>query len=182
MPKRPQCYESSVRYIIRSRQTDTKNLYKVLILSKIEYGLQAYASASKSQLARLDAIQNTTMRIITRAFKGTSSKSLEVECNLHPLKLKREETALKYGTRSSALINKITEWRTVHDYKMQKLKDRPPYSIKIRELLAEYEMNEIKTQTPTNIQLANIKSINPKSELSKTMNKKRLQSINPKNN
>ena len=154
-----------------------KNLYNALILSKIEYGLQAYASASKTQLARLDVIQNTAMRIITGAFKGTSSKSLEVECNLPPLKLKREETTLKYWARSSALreklpVNNMIGYKTVHDYRKHKLKNRPPYSIRIRELLEEYGMEAIKTQPPSHTQLANVKSINPRSELSKIIDKK----------
>ena len=45
-----------------------KNLYNALILSKIEYGLQAYASASKTQLARLDVrrMQPTPTQTKTR--------------------------------------------------------------------------------------------------------------------
>ena len=45
-----------------------KNLYNALILSKIEYGLQAYASASKTQLARLDVsrMQPTPTKTKTR--------------------------------------------------------------------------------------------------------------------
>ena len=40
-------------------------IYKTLIRSKLDYGCQAYASASKSQLARLDRIQSAALRIVT---------------------------------------------------------------------------------------------------------------------
>ena len=102
-----------------------RNLYVALILSKIEYGLQAYVLASKMQIARLDAIQNAAMRIITGAYKATSTKSLEVECNLPPIRLKCEEVALKYWARSSALrnklpINKLTEPKVIYKTRRHK--------------------------------------------------------------
>ena len=55
-----------------------KNLYVLLILSKIEYGLHAYAPARNTQITRLDAIQNEAMRTIAGAYKFTSKHSLEV--------------------------------------------------------------------------------------------------------
>ena len=51
-------------------------LYKALILSKIDYGCQAYATASKTLLTKLDTIQATALRIATGAYKGTSNTSL----------------------------------------------------------------------------------------------------------
>ena len=76
MQKRPQRIESSDRHLIWTWQTDTQKLILALILSKTENGLQAYASASNTQIARLVAIQNAAMRIITGAYKATSTKSL----------------------------------------------------------------------------------------------------------
>ena len=57
-------------------------IHMSLIRSKIDYGCQAYMSASPTQLHRLVVIQNTALRIATGAYKSTSSKSLEVECIL----------------------------------------------------------------------------------------------------
>ena len=173
MPKRPQRNESRVWHVIRSRQANTK---KSIQRPNFKQNRIWATSRRKAQLARLDVIQNTAMRIITGAFKGTSSKSLEVECNLPPLKLKRKETTLKYWARSSALreklpLNNMIGYKTVHDYRKHKLKNRPPYSIRMRELLTEYGMGAIKTQPPSHTQLANVKSINPRSELSKIIDK-----------
>ena len=60
-------------------------LYTSLIRSKIDYGCQAYGSAAKSHLKKLDTIQATALRIATGAYKGTQTFSLEVECNILPL-------------------------------------------------------------------------------------------------
>ena len=77
-------------------------IYKTLIRSKLDYGCQAYASASKSQLARLDRIQSAALRIVTGAYRSTSITDLQVECCVPPLELRREELILKYWARSSA--------------------------------------------------------------------------------
>ena len=46
-------------------------LCKALILSKIDYSAQAYNSASKPLLSKLDIIQNHALRIATRAYYST---------------------------------------------------------------------------------------------------------------
>ena len=71
-------------------------IYKTLIRSKLDYGCQAYASASESQLARLDRIQSAALRIVTGAYRSTSITDLQVECCVPPLELRREELILKY--------------------------------------------------------------------------------------
>ena len=77
--------------------------YKALILSKIDYGAQAYNSASKPLLSKLDIIQNHALRIATRAYYSIPINALEVECGIKPLRLRREEIILKYWARSSPL-------------------------------------------------------------------------------
>ena len=49
-------------------------LYKALILSKIDYGSQAYNSANASELGKLDKIQNQAMQIATRALKARGTQ------------------------------------------------------------------------------------------------------------
>ena len=66
-------------------------LYTSLLRSKIHYGRQAYGSAAKSHLKKLDTIQATALRIATGAYKGTQTFSLEVECNILPLQKRRDE-------------------------------------------------------------------------------------------
>ena len=52
-------------------------VYKACILSRIDYGAQAYGCASPELLQNLNIIQNKALRII--ALDNFSGKSLEVE-------------------------------------------------------------------------------------------------------
>ena len=82
-------------------------LYTSLKRSKIHYGCQAYGSAAKSHLKKLDTIQATALCIATGAYKGTQTFSLEVECNILPLQKRRDDMTLKYWARSASLGSKL---------------------------------------------------------------------------
>ena len=113
-------------------------LYKALILSKIDYGPQAYNSASK-----LDIIQNHALRIATRAYYSTPINALEVECGIKPLHLRREEIILKYWARSSPLGQALPINNLVTDHGCHTTKRASkfnPYSVTIRRLLKEHEI------------------------------------------
>ena len=84
-------------------------LYTSLIRSKLDYGCQAYATtASTAQLQRLDRIQSTVLRIVTGAYKSAPKIAVEVECNVLPLNLRRDEMILKYWARSSPLGSNLS--------------------------------------------------------------------------
>ena len=118
-------------------------LYKALILSKIDYGAQAYNSASKSLLSKLDIIQNHALRIATRAYFSSPINALEVECGIKPLRLRREEILLKYWARSSPLGQALPINNLVTDHGCHTTKRASkfnPYSITIRKLLKEHNI------------------------------------------
>ena len=90
------------------------NLYKSLVLSKLDYGAQAYNSASQNVLKPLDIIQNTALRLATKAQCSSPISALEIECGLKPLKLRREELILNYWAQTSPLgpslpVNQLIE-------------------------------------------------------------------------
>ena len=121
------------------------NLYKSLILSKIDYGTQAYFSAQKSSLKKLDLIQNTALRIITGARKTTPINALEVECGLKPLTLRREELILKYWARTSPLGDSLPVNDLIDDFgcyttKRAREKIYQSYSLTVQELLNEHKI------------------------------------------
>ena len=123
-------------------------LYKALILSKLDYGVQAYNSAHDATLKRLDIIQNQAMRIATRAMKSTPINALEVECGLKPLKLRREELIFKYWARSSPLGDTlpVNDLLTEHGcYLTKRARKIWPYSRTAQKLVEEYSI-------PTDIQ------------------------------
>ena len=118
-------------------------LYKALILSKTDYGAQAYNSAPKHMLSKLDTIQNKALRIATRAYHSTPINALEVECGIKPLHLRREEIILKYWVRSSPLGQTLPVNKLIADYGCHTTKRAPkfsPYSITVRKLLKEHNI------------------------------------------
>ena len=118
-------------------------LYKALIISKIDYGAQAYNSASKPLLSKLDIIQNHALRIATRAYYSTPINALEVDCGIKPLHLRREEIILKYWARSSPLGQALPINNLVTDHGCHTTKRASkfnPYSVTIRKLLKEHKM------------------------------------------
>ena len=121
------------------------NLYKSLILSKLDYGAQAYYSAQKTSLKKLDLIQNTALRIITGARKTTLINALELECGLKSLTLRREELILKYWACSSPLGDSLPVNDLIDDFgcyttKRAREKTYQSYSLTVQELVNEHKI------------------------------------------
>ena len=151
-------------------------LYTSLIRSKMHYGCQAYGSAAKSHLKKLDTIQATALRIATGAYKGTQTFSLEVECNILPLQKRRDEMTLKYWARSASLgsklpINSLTESKLIYTTCRNRLNGRTPYNIKVQDLLKKHNLKEIEIQQQTFPAKFDLKSLNPKHELTTKIKK-----------
>ena len=128
-------------------------IYMSLIRSKLDYGCQAYMSASPTQLARLDKIQNNALRIATGAYKSTSVQAMEVECNIMQLSLKREEFALKYWARSSPLgdklpVNSLVQDFVIYETKRYILRNNIPYAITVQDLIKENNLGTIEIESP----------------------------------
>ena len=152
-------------------------LYTALIRRKIDYGCQAYNSASKNQLKRVERIQNAALRIVTGAYKGTPALSLNVECNMPPLEFRRQEMQLKYWARSCPLgenlpINKLTQNLAIYEIRREKLNGRLPYAINVQDLLNKYHLSNLSIQESILPEKYAIKSVSPKSVLATTVSKK----------
>ena len=74
-------------------------LYQALIRSKLDYGCVVYGSASKTQLEKLDVIQNQALRLALGAFRTSPVNSLHVEANETPLCLRRQKLSLQYSLK-----------------------------------------------------------------------------------
>lgn len=79
-------------------------IYKSLIRPILEYGCEAFDSASDSLKANLDSIQYKALKICTGAIKGTSLVSLQVESGDPPLKIRRS-----FLTKVYALVIRANE-------------------------------------------------------------------------
>ena len=126
-------------------------IYMSLIRSKLDYGCQqqpslsatwcqAYMSASPTQLARFDKIQNNALRIATGAY--ISVQAMEVECNIMPLSLRREEFALKYWA------NSLVQDYVIYETKRYILRNNIPYAITVQDLIKEYNLGTIEIESP----------------------------------
>ena len=83
-------------------QTTLLQLYRALIRSKLDYGCIVYGSASFTDLAKLDTIQNQALRLCLGAFRSSPKASLAVQANEPPLKYRREKLTLQYGLKLKA--------------------------------------------------------------------------------
>ena len=87
-------------------KTDTAfllRIYKSLILPKLDYGCQAYGTASNHILKKLNPIHNQALRLCLGAFNTTPILSLEIESNLHSLDYRRKILGIKYFARTQTI-------------------------------------------------------------------------------
>ena len=87
-------------------KTDTKillRIYKSMILSKLDYGCQAYGTASTTELKRLDPTHHQALRLCLGAFHTTRIESLYVESNIHSLFYRRKILGIKYFARTQTI-------------------------------------------------------------------------------
>ena len=78
-------------------------LYIMLLKPKLDYGCEAYSSASESLLQSLEPIHNAAIRIATGAFRSSPVLSLNSDSGLKPLKYYRDIKILNYMART--LVN-----------------------------------------------------------------------------
>ena len=100
-------------------------IYKSLIRSILDYGCEAFYSASQRVLKKLDQIQYKALKIACGTFKGTSLASLQVEYGDVPLELRREKCQLKYSikiktTKDHPSSSILTDYWTNHFEKFNK--------------------------------------------------------------
>ena len=75
------------------------HLYKALIRSILEYGCEAFDSASNTIKQKLDSIQYQALKICTGAIHGTALSFLQIECGEPSLQLRRNFNNNTYGTK-----------------------------------------------------------------------------------
>lgn len=79
--------------------TTLLNIYKSMIRSRLDYGSTIYSTASKTQLERLNPIQNTAIRIATGAFRTSPSHSLCCLSGELPLPYRRNLQTLSHSLK-----------------------------------------------------------------------------------
>ena len=134
-------------------------IYAALIKSKLEYGVEAYASACKSNLKKLDSIQNSALRIATGAYRTSPIKSLEVLTGTKSLADSRKEKLANYVVRVLAnpsnplgdIFNSVTLTEDESDEGPVRFKQQS-IIFKARTAYSEFQLNaeEIFEEEPAN--------------------------------
>ena len=133
---------------------DTKTsliLYKVCVRPILDYGAVLYSSAAKSNLDKLDTIQNQCLRSALGAFKTSPVESLQVEANIHSLNLRREYLTLRYTEKVRNVprhpISDILENR-INDEVLERYPGKiPPPANRIEKLKEKYSIQDLETKS-----------------------------------
>ena len=119
------------------------NVYKSLILSKIEYGSQAYSTAAPVLLNELDPIHNQALRICLGAFKTTPLESLYVESNINSLEKRRHLSNMVYHFRVIQ-IEKQNRHSNIADNKtILSGTNISTLGFKIKQCIQQYQVGEL---------------------------------------
>ena len=96
-------------------RTSILNMYKTYIRGKITYGVVALSSASKTNLNKLEVIQNSAIRIATGARKTSPKTALQVEAGLPPLTQHIKELCCRYYFKMKASEHHPTAEAVIDD-------------------------------------------------------------------
>ena len=113
-------------------------LYKALIRPVIDYGCEAYDSTTNTVKKSLDSIQYKVLKICTGAIRGTSLKSLQVECGEPPLKVRRNFLTNSYGAviqANSQHPNRnmfIDNWQKQYFFNNEDNKFHKPFEARVK--------------------------------------------------
>jgi ribonuclease HI len=77
-------------------------IYKALIRSRLDYGCEAFYTASDYELQRLDKIQSKCLRLSCGAMCSTAINALQQECGEMPLALRRKRLLLRFAGKVRA--------------------------------------------------------------------------------
>lgn len=115
------------------------NVYKALILSKIDYGSIVYSSARQGVLKKLDPIHNTAIRICTGAYRSSPIDSLLVEAGVPSLENRRKRMTVNYSYKLAYKTHhpvKDTMYLDPSAQKYNRLKNpTKPFRLRCKELL-----------------------------------------------
>ena len=78
-----------VKKLASTKQT-LRQLYMGYIRPTLEYSSAALSTATHTNLATLDKVQNQALRFISGAMKTTPTSACEIQCNIEPLDIRRD--------------------------------------------------------------------------------------------
>ena len=114
-------------------------LYRALIRSKLDYGCQAYGSASNSSLKILDPIHHQGLRIALGAFRTSPFESLYVEAHEPSLTSRRRMMDLQYFMRLQKIqshpTTELVNDSSLDERFLRRKRGNPPFSVRTKRLI-----------------------------------------------
>ncbi|KAL1447326.1 hypothetical protein WDU94_005622 [Cyamophila willieti] len=126
------------------RRETLRRLYFAYVLPILDYGSVLYSSACDSQLAKLNVVHNSAVRLISGAFRTSPIVSLLAEAAIPPLSVRRKILALNYVCNVSRNVHNPV-YLLLFNRTLQLRIDKPRYPLPLRnrvETMPEY--NELK--------------------------------------
>ncbi|CAC5410630.1 unnamed protein product [Mytilus coruscus] len=127
-------------------------LYKSVLRSVLDYGCQAFNSASITVKSKLDIIQAKGLRILLGAHKSTLIETILAESGEMPLQLRRDHLSLKYYARTkqnpSNPVNQLVDDCIEYQIYNHKWNDHNiPYRFRFQNLIKDNDLEKIKLVT-----------------------------------
>ncbi|CAC5371654.1 unnamed protein product [Mytilus coruscus] len=156
LQERPKAILNVLRYVQANNYgigTDSLlMLYKSLLRSVLDYGCQAFNSASITVKSKLDMIQAKGLCIVLGAHKSTPLETILAESGKMPLQLRRDHLSLKYYARTkqnpsnpaNQLVDDCIEYQ-IYNHKWND--HNIPYGFRVQNLLKDNDLDKIKLVT-----------------------------------
>ena len=126
-------------------------LYTACIRPILDYGSILYAAAAKSNLNKLEVIQNQSLRLVCGAMRTTPINSLQIETNMPCLNLRREYLFLKYAEKAHNLPRHPTRRIMQSLYSTEIVNQFPgkiaPPANRLSNLKEKYQLQNIETKS-----------------------------------
>ena len=127
------------------------SFYNSYIRSRIVYGIQVYSSACRTELSKLEVVQNSAARIITGVLKPTPIKSLQIESGLKSIFDIIQIIILKYFFQILRLpLNHISShllhnfWDNLVNINWKTLPHKAPFLVRSLRICETFEVEILK--------------------------------------
>ena len=157
-------------------------LYKALIRSKLDYGSEAYYTAGKSQLERLDVIQAKCLRLSCCAFRSTANNAIQQDCGEMPLWIRRRKLLLRFAVKIAANPRNPANALTLNDWQTE-WGQYQAGKVPLNKILREYRTsNEGLPIVPTRLMTPpwHLKPVNTDTALTNLIDKKTSTTLSMK--
>ena len=114
-----------------------KQVYTGSVRPIMEYASNAWTTASDTNKAKLDKVQNMALRTILGAMRSTPVSDMQKVTDLQPLEMRREQKTLIQGEKMKRLPS-----HPLH----QKLRETPKHRLKRKSI--NHVMNDLQSQHP----------------------------------